>query len=76
MTQSRNKYNILIIFGVRVKLVRPIIMCSNETYSEVYIRKNLTAMFPIWNVLKQGDSLSPLFLNLSVECTIRNVQEN
>jgi hypothetical protein len=32
--------------------------------------------FPIRNGLKQGDALSPLLFNLSLEYAIRKVQEN
>jgi hypothetical protein len=43
-------------------------MCLNETYSQ--------CSFPFHNGLKQGDALSPLLFNFSLECVIRNVQEN
>jgi hypothetical protein len=33
-------------------------------------------MFPIRNVLKQGDVLLPLLFNFALECTIRRVQIN
>jgi len=39
-------------------------MCLNEIYSKVDIGKNLTDEFPVQNGLKQGNSLSPLFLNI------------
>jgi hypothetical protein len=35
-------YNILIDYGVPVKLVRPIKMCLNETYSTVRTGKHLS----------------------------------
>ncbi|PNF39594.1 hypothetical protein B7P43_G11040, partial [Cryptotermes secundus] len=38
--------NILIEFGVPMKLVRLIKMCVNETYSKVRIGKHLSGMFP------------------------------
>jgi hypothetical protein len=53
-------YNILIEFGIPMKLVRLIKMCLNETYSKVCIGKYLSCNFPIQNGLKQGDALSPL----------------
>jgi hypothetical protein len=39
-------YNILIQFGVPMKLVRLIKMCLNETYSKVHIGKYLSDTFP------------------------------
>jgi hypothetical protein len=39
-------YNILIEFGIPMKLVRLIKMCLNETYSKVRISKHLSDSFP------------------------------
>jgi hypothetical protein len=69
-------YNYLIEFGVLMKLVRLIKMCLNETYSEVCIGKHLSDMFPIQNVLEQGEVLSPFLLNSLLVYAIRKVQEN
>ena len=52
-------YNILIEFGIPMKLVRLIKMCLTETYSKVQVGKHLSHMFPISNGLKQGDALLP-----------------
>ena len=46
-------YNILIEFGIPMKLVRLIKTCLTETYSRVQGGKNLSGMFPIRNVLKK-----------------------
>jgi hypothetical protein len=65
-------YNILIEFGVPMKLVRLIKMCLNEIYSKVRIGKHLSDSFTIQNGLKQGDALSPLLFNFAVEYAIKN----
>ena len=59
-------YNILIAFGIPIKLVRLIILCLNETYSRVRVGKNLCDMFHVRNGLKQGDALSPLLFNFAL----------
>jgi hypothetical protein len=43
-------YNILKEFGIPMKLVRLIKMCSNETYSKVHLGKHLSDSFPIQRV--------------------------
>jgi hypothetical protein len=65
-------YNILIEFGIPRKLVGLIHICLNETYSTVCIDKYKSDIFPIQNGLKQGDALSPLLFNLTLEYTIRS----
>jgi hypothetical protein len=69
-------YNILIEFGVPMKLVRMIKMCLNETYNKVRIGKNLSDNFLIQNGLNQGDALSPPFFKFALEYSIKKVQEN
>jgi hypothetical protein len=69
-------YNILIEFGVPMKLVRLIEICVNETCSKVHIGTHLSVSFPIQNGLKQGDALSPLLFNFALEYAIRNLHEN
>ena len=69
-------YNILMEFGISKKLIRLIKTCLTETYSRVRVGKNLSDMFRIRNVLKQGDALSPLLFNFALQYTIRRVQVN
>jgi hypothetical protein len=69
-------YNILIEFGIPMKLVRLIKMCLDERYSKVHIGKHLSDSFPIQNGLRQGDALSPLLFDIWLEYAIRKVQEN
>jgi hypothetical protein len=47
-----------------------------ETYSRVRVGKNVCDRFPIRNGLKQGDALSPMLFNFSLEYAIRRVQIN
>ena len=49
-------------------------MCVTETYIRVRVGKNLSDMFPIMNVLKQGDALSAFLFNFVLENAIRRVQ--
>jgi hypothetical protein len=69
-------YNILIEFGIHRKLFGLIKMCLNETCSTMRIGKNPSDRFPIQKRLKQGDALSPLLFNFTLEYAIRRVQEN
>ena len=69
-------YNSLIEGGIPMKLVRLIKMCLNETCSRVQTGKHLSDMFASKNDLKQGDALSPLLFNFSLDYAIRRVQVN
>jgi hypothetical protein len=44
-------------------------------HGKVHIGKNLSDNFPMQNGLKQGDSLSALLSNFTLEYAIRKVQE-
>ena len=67
-------YDILIKFSVPRKLVRLIKICLDGTQSTVRIGNYLSSSFPIENGLKQGDALSPLLCNFSLEYVIRKAQ--
>jgi len=69
-------YNIIFGSAILTNLLRLIKICLNESYSTVRVTKNLSDMFPIKNGLKQGDALSPLLFNSSLEYGIRRVQVN
>jgi len=69
-------YNILIEYGISMKLVKLMKMYPYETYSTVRVGKNLFDMFPIRNGLKQERALSPLLYKFALEYVIRIVQKN
>jgi hypothetical protein len=66
--------DILIEFGMLTKLVRLIETCLNETSNRVRVGKHLSDTFPIKNVLKHGDALTPLICSFASEYYIRRVQ--
>jgi len=69
-------YNILIEFGMPMKLVTLIEMCLNETNSRVRVGRHLSDMFPVRNGLKKRDGLSLLLFNFALEYAIMRVQIN
>jgi hypothetical protein len=69
-------YNILVEFGIPLKLVRVTKMCLSETYSRVWGVKHLSGTFPIMNDLKQGDVLSPFLFNFALWYASRRVHMN
>jgi hypothetical protein len=58
-------YNILMEFGVPMKVVRLIKICLNESYSKVRIGKHLFDNFPVQNGLKHA--LSQLLFQLCLK---------
>ena len=69
-------YDIVVEFGIHMKLARDLYLHVNENYSRVRVGKHWSDMFHIRNGLKQGDALSPLLFNFTLKCTIRRVQVN
>jgi hypothetical protein len=67
-------YNILIEFGIHMKLVGLRKMYLNEAYSRVRVGKHLSNIFPIRNGVKHMDILSPLLFNFAFAYAIRRVQ--
>jgi hypothetical protein len=64
-------HNILLKNCNPMKLAGLIKMCLNETYSKFQVGKHLSDKFPIRNILKQGDALSPLLFNFALDYVIR-----
>jgi hypothetical protein len=60
-------YNILVQFGIPMKLVSLIKVCISEMFSRVCIGKKLCVRFPIMNGLKKGDALLPQLFNFALE---------
>jgi hypothetical protein len=60
-------YNILIEFGISVKLVRLIKLCLREMCSRIQVGKHLSGMFPVTNGVKQGDASLALLFNFALE---------
>jgi hypothetical protein len=69
-------YNILIEYGIPIKLVRVIKMGLRETCSRVRVGKHFPDIFPIRNGLKHRNALFPLLFNFALEYVIRGVQVN
>jgi len=63
--------NILIEFGIPMKLITLIKMWLNETHSIVCVGNHLCDKFSVKNGWIQGDVLSPLHLNFALEYAIR-----
>jgi len=59
--------NVLMEFGLQMKLVRIIKVCLNKMCNRFQEGKHLSDMFPIKNGLKQVDALSPLLLTFALE---------
>jgi hypothetical protein len=66
-------YNILIEFGISMKLVRLIKVSLTEKFSRVRVGKNLSDRFSVRNGLKREDALSLLLFNFALEYGIRKV---
>jgi len=67
-------FNVLIEFGISIKLVGIIKMCLTEAHSRFRVGKNLSDMLPFRNGLKKGDALSPLLFNFVLDYAFRSVQ--
>jgi hypothetical protein len=67
-------HNILIKFGIPMKLFGLIKMYLNEICTKIRTGKHFSDAFPIQNGLKQENALSPPLLNF--EYAIRKVEEN
>jgi hypothetical protein len=61
---------------IPIKLARLIKMCLAETYTRVRVSEDLSDMFSMRNLLKQGDALTSLFFNFSLDYAIGSVQVN
>jgi sorting nexin-29 len=69
-------YNILIEFGVTLKLVTVIKMRLNEACSKVREGYSLSETYPVQNGLKQGNTLSTLLLNFDLQYATSKVHDD
>jgi hypothetical protein len=60
-------YNILIEFGILMKLVSLIKMCLTETYGRVRVGRRIYVIFTIKNGLKNENVLSQLLFKLVLD---------
>jgi hypothetical protein len=74
--RNKNLYNILIEFGICIKLVRLAKMSLNGTYSRVRVGKYLSHVFPVKKFWNKEDVLSPSLVNFALEYAIKRVQVN
>jgi len=69
-------YNILIEFGIPIKLAKLLKMFLNETCSRGWVGKHWSDMLPIKNGLKEGNVLSPLLFTFASDYAIRRLHLN
>jgi len=69
-------YNILVEFGIPVKLVKLIKMYLSEMYGKVHVSKCVSDTFPIHNCLKQGDAWLLLLFSFVLLYAMKKIQEN
>ena len=67
-------YQILVLLGVPKKLVRLIQICLNGSTGKVRVGGNVSEPFMIRDGLKQGDGLSTVLFNLTLEYVVRKMQ--
>jgi len=76
LVRKEKFHSILIEFGRSMELGRLIKIFLNETYIKVHIDKNLSDTILIQNGPKQGDELSPLIFNFTLNYAMKKVQED
>jgi hypothetical protein len=69
-------YDVLTELCTPMKIVRQIMTCLNETYSQMCIANTLPDALPIRNDLKPGDALSPFLFNFALDYAIKEIQGN
>ena len=67
-------YQILVLLGVPKKLVRLIQICLNGSTGKVRVGGNVSEPFMIRDGLKQGNGLSTVLFNLTLEYAVRKMQ--
>ena len=68
--------NDLILMGIPKKLVQLVGVTLAGSKATVRVDNIHTPTFPIYNGVRQGDALSPLIFNLTLEAIIRKKNTN
>lgn len=75
-TIRNQHWTILINFVISSKLVRLIKSCNKNTMCQVHYLGETSKSFEVKTGLRQGDPLSPVLFNLSLEQMIRDMKDN
>ncbi|KAL4141519.1 hypothetical protein QTP88_004148 [Uroleucon formosanum] len=63
-------------FGIPERLVKMIGICNSNTYCKIRYQGELSPQFEVQSGLKQGDAMSPILFNLTLEKVVRDIPIN
>lgn len=68
-------WKILKNFGISTKLINMIQLCNTKNSNRVKVNNEISHYFIINNGLKKGDTMSPVFFNMTLESVIRKMSQ-